>query len=157
VDRAAAADIVSTTLGGLELEPQELGDDRWLVVLAGEWKRTIPTLIEVDDRHVKVSSLFAGVPDEGHREVYEVLLHRNARPSPVHFALNDEGDIILLGRVPLDGFDPAQLDQLLGGLLTMSDESFNTVLRSAFAGYIEREQAWRAKNDLPPNPVSDAP
>lgn len=157
MERAAAAEIVSTTLAGLDLEPEELGDDRWLVVLEGEWKRTIPALIEVDDRHVKVSSLFAGVPDEGHREVYEVLLHRNARPSPVHFALDDEGDIIVLGRVPLDGFDADELDQLLGGLLTLSDETFNTVLRSAFAGYIEREQAWRAKNDLPPNPVSTAP
>lgn len=157
MERAAAAEIVSTTLAGLDLEPEELGDDRWLVVLEGEWKRTIPALIEVDDRHVKVSSLFAGVPDEGHREAYEVLLHRNARPSPVHFALDDQGDIILLGRVPLGGFDADELDQLLGGLLTMSDETFNTVLRSAFAGYIEREQAWRAKNDLPPNPVSTAP
>lgn len=157
MERADAAEIVSATLAGLGLEPQELGNDRWLVVLAGEWKRTIPTLIEVDDRHVKVSSLFAGVPDEGHREVYEVLLHRNARPSPVHFALDDEGDITLLGQVPLDAFDAEGLDQLLGGLLTMSDDTFNTVLRSGFAGYIEREQAWRAKNDLPPNPVSTAP
>lgn len=157
MERAGAAEIVTAALEGLDLEPQELGDDRWLVVLAGEWKRTIPTLIEVDDRHVKVSSLFAGVPDEGHREVYEVLLHRNARPSPVHFALDDEGDIILLGQLPLDSFDANRLDQLLGGLLTMSDETFNTVLRSGFAGYIEREQAWRAKNDLPPNPVGTAP
>lgn len=152
-----AAGIVASTLASLDLDPEDLGDDRWLVVLAGEWKRTIPVLIEVDDRNVRVTSLFAGVPDEGHRDVYEVLLHRNARPTPVHFALDDEGDIVLLGRIPLAAFDSVELDRLLGGVLTMSDEAFNTVLRSGFAGYIEREQAWRAKNGLPPNPVSTAP
>ncbi|HEX9766258.1 MAG TPA: YbjN domain-containing protein [Nitriliruptorales bacterium] len=157
MERDQAARIVASTLADLDLDPTDLGDDRWLVVLTGEWKRTIPVLIEVDERNVRVTSLFAGVPDEGHREVYEVLLHRNARPAPVHFALDDEGDIVLHGRTPLAAFDTAELDQLLGGVLTMSDETFNTVLRSGFAGYIEREQAWRAKNGLPPNPVSSAP
>ena len=155
--RSEAADVVTSVFASLNLEADDLGDDRWLVVLAGDWKRTIPVLVEVDDRHVRVSSLFAGVPDEGHGEVYELLLHRNARPSPVHFALDDEGDLVLLGRIPLAGFSVGAFDQLLGGVLTMSDETFNMVLRAGFATYIEREQAWRAKNGLPANPVSTAP
>ncbi|MDX1510472.1 MAG: YbjN domain-containing protein [Nitriliruptorales bacterium] len=157
MDRSEAADVVMSVFASLDIDPDDLGDDRWLAVLAGEWKRTIPVLVEVEDRHVRISSLFAGVPDERHGEVYELLLHRNARPSPVHFALDDEGDIVLLGQVPLAAFSAAGFDQLLGGVLTMSDETFNAVLRAGFATYIEREQAWRAKNGLPANPVSTAP
>lgn len=157
MDRAGAAGIVATALSELGLDPQTLADDRWLVVMAGEWKRTIPVLVEVDDRHVRVTSLFAGVPDEGHADVHALLLHRNARHAPVHFALDDEGDIVLLGQVRLAAFSAEELDQLLGGVLAMSDDTFNAVLRSGFATYIEHEQAWRAKNGLPPNPVSSAP
>ena len=81
MSRSNVAQDVLTALEDHDLDPEDLGDDRWLVVLSGEWKRTIPVLIEVDERHVRVSSLFAAAPDEGHRDVYEILLHRNARPS----------------------------------------------------------------------------
>jgi hypothetical protein len=97
--------------------------------------------------------LFSGVPDEGHAEVYRILLHRNQRPGPVHFALDDEGDLILTGSVPLEAVDAERVDELLGAVLALSDETFNRVLRAGFAGYLELEQKWRAKVGLPPNPA----
>jgi hypothetical protein len=41
-------------------------------------------------------------------------------------------------------------------VLTLSDETFNQVLRAGFASYLEVEQRWRAKAGLPPNPVGEA-
>jgi hypothetical protein len=58
-------------------------------------------LLHVDERSLKVSSLLAGRPDEQHDVVHRLLLHRNQRPAPVHFAIDDEGDLLLVGRVPL--------------------------------------------------------
>lgn len=152
-DRARQA--LLDTLTAAELTVDEVGEDRWLTMLSGEWKRTIPLLLDLEERALKVTSLLAGVPDEGHVEVYRILLRRNQRPLPVHFALDDEGDLILTGRVPLVALDERAVDELLGAVLTLCDETFNQVLRTGFAGYLEVEQRWRAKNGMPPNPVGD--
>lgn len=150
----------STLLEVLEangLEVIEVGDDRWMTMLEGEWKRTIPLLLTLKDRRLTATSLFSGVPDEGHEEVYRLLLQRNQRPGPVHFALDDEGDLILTGSLPLAAVDTDNLDELLGQVLVLSDETFNQVLRAGFASYLDAEQRWRAKVGLPPNPVGSQP
>jgi hypothetical protein len=151
-----ARDVLLGTLEANDLAVQEVGEDRWMTMLSGEWKRTIPLLLDLDERSLKVTSLLAGVPDEGHAEVYRILLQRNQRPLPVHFALDDEGDLVLVGQLPLVAVDERAIDELLGAVLTLSDETFNQVLRAGFASYLEVEQRWRAKAGLPPNPVGEA-
>jgi hypothetical protein len=154
-DRDRARDALLSTLEANDLDVTAVGEDRWMTMLAGEWKRTIPLLLDLEERSLKVTSLLAGVPDEGHAEVYRILLQRNQRPLPVHFALDDEGDLILTGQVPLVALDTRAVDELLGAVLTLSDETFNQVLRAGFASYLEVEQRWRAKTGLPPNPVGE--
>jgi hypothetical protein len=153
-DRARRA--LLATLEANELDVAEVGEDRWMTMLAGEWKRTIPLLLDLDERTLRITSLLAGVPDEGHADVYRILLQRNQRPLPVHFALDDEGDLILVGQVPLAVLDERAVDELLGAVLTLSDETFNQVLRAGFASYLEVEQRWRSKAGLPPNPVTES-
>lgn len=156
---AAQDDARSVVLDGLasaDLDVTPVDDHRWMTMLAGEHKRTIPVLLELGDRSLTVTSLLAGVPDEGHVEVYRILLARNQRPAPVHFGLDDEGDIVLVGRVPRAALDAASFDELLGLVLTWSDETFDQVLRAGFGTYIDVEQRWRAKVGLPPNPVGGA-
>jgi hypothetical protein len=153
--RDEVRDVLLTALRGAELDVEEVGEDRYMTMLSGEWKRTIPLLLDLDERNLKVTSLFAGVPDEGHEEVYRILLQRNQRPQPVHFALDDEGDLIIVGSVPLVAVDAQQMDDLLGAVLTLADETFNQVLRTGFASYLEAEQRWREKVGMPPNPVGE--
>lgn len=155
MERSDVRNLLLKTLEASDLEVSEVGEDRWLTMLSGQWKRTIPLLIDLEERTLRVTSLLAGVPDEGHEDVYRLLLHRNQKPLPVHFALDDEGDIVLLGAVPLGAVDERALDELLGAVLQVSDDTFNSVLRAGFASYIDAEQAWREKQGLPPNPVSE--
>jgi hypothetical protein len=155
VEREDARRLLLATLEAADLAADEVGEDRWLTMLAGEWKRTIPVLLDLEERTLKVTSLFAGRPDEGHAEVYRILLQRNQRSGPVHFALDDEGDLIISGAVPLAAVDARAVDELLGTILTLADETFNQVLRTGFASYLDAEQRWRAKAGLPPNPVGD--
>jgi hypothetical protein len=155
VERDIARRALLDTIEAAELAVDEVAEDRWLTMLAGDWKRTIPVLLDLGERHLKVTSLFAGRPDEGHEEVYRILLQRNQRSGPVHFALDDEGDLILTGAVPLAALDGRAVDELLGTVLTLADETFNQVLRAGFASYLDAEQRWRAKAGLPPNPVGD--
>jgi hypothetical protein len=146
--------LIVDTLTASGLDVDEVGEDRWMTMLAGEWKRTIPVLLALEDRSLKLTSLLCGVPDEGHEEVYALLLHRNERLTWIHFALDDEGDVVMVGTIPRDVLDAAVLDEVLGQVLLTADETFNSVLRAGFASYIEAEQRWRAKNGMPPNPVS---
>lgn len=148
-------DLITTALTARELDADPVGENRWMTMLAGEWKRTIPVMFHLDETSLKVSSLFCGRPDEAHAEVYELLLHRNERPGWVHFALDDEGDVVLVGQVPRGVLDEQVLDEVLGQLLIVSDETFNAVLRRGFSTYLAAEQRWREKNDLPPNPIGD--
>jgi len=154
--RADARVLVGRTLVDAGLPVAVVGEDRFLTQLAGEHKRTIPVLLHVDERSLKVSSLLSGRPDEQQDVVHRLLLHRNQRPTPVHFAIDDVGDLLLVGRVPLHALDEAALDELLGLVLAMADDVFDRVLTVGFASYVEAEQRWRAREGLPPNPVGAA-
>ena len=48
-----------------------------------------------------------------------------------------------LPRRPLNSVTPAELDRLLGSVLTYADESFNTILELGFATSIRKEWQWR--------------
>ncbi len=153
--RAHARSVLLATLEAAELEVTEVGEDRWMTMLSGEWKRTIPVLLTLGERRLTLTSLFAGNPDEQHAEVYRLLLQRNQRSGPVHFALDDEGDLILTGGALCAALDAEVVDELLGRLLLLADETFNQVLRTGFASYLDIEQRWREKVGLPPNPVGE--
>lgn len=155
-DLAAARALIGSVLTDAGLSVEAVGEDRWMTMLAGDHKRTIPLFLTLGERSLTVNSLLAASPDEGHAEVYRILLQRNQRPSPVHFALDDEGDLILVGRIPLAALDAVALDELLGLVLSMADETFDQVLRAGFGSYIDHEQRWRAKVGLAPNPVQSS-
>lgn len=146
--------VVTDGLEAVDLEAEQVSSDTWMTMLEGEWKRTIPVMLRVDDRHLHVQSLLCPDPDDGHEDVYRFLLQRNQKKLPIHFALDDEGDVVMTGDIPLTSVDATSFDRLLGVILTTADEVFNTVLRKGFSEYIAAEQRWRAANDLPPNPVS---
>lgn len=140
-------------LRGVDLDVERVGTDTWMTMLEGQWKRTIPVMLRVDDRSLHAESLLCGSLDEGHAEVYAYLLRRNQKSLPIHFALSDDGDVIMTGKIPFAALDATSFDRLLGSILATADEVFNAVLRKGFAGYIDAEQRWRAANDLPANPV----
>jgi hypothetical protein len=154
--RSEARRLIGRMLVDAGLPITVVGEDRFMTQLTGEHKRTIPVLLHVDERSLKVSSLVAGRPDEQHGVVHRLLLHRNQRPAPVHFAIDDEGDLLLVGRVPLGSLDEAALDELLWLVLARADDIFDRVLTLGFASYVDAEQRWRAREGLPANPVGDA-
>lgn len=151
---ARSTAVITDTLAALGLDADQVGESQWMTMLSGEWKRTIPVLFTIGERSVRVTSLLAGRPDENHGAVHELLLHRNQDMGWVHFALDDDGNVVLVGRVPHVAVSEAHLDELLGEVLAVSDATFNSVLRAGFERYIDAEQRWRAANDMPPNPVS---
>lgn len=136
------------------LDVERVGERGWFAVLQGEHKRTIPFHLEVGDATLLVQSHLMRAPDENHLRLYELLLRRNLRTYVLRFALAEDGDILLIGIVPLAAVTPEEVDRLAGQVLEIADATFNAALRLGFEGYIAREQAWRERTGLPRNPIS---
>jgi hypothetical protein len=151
----AAADTIERWFAASDgLAWERTGDRGWYTVLAGEHKRTIPVSLQLGADHLLVESFFMTAPDENQAEVYAFLLRRNLRTYTFRFALDGHGDVLLVGLVPLTAVTDEELDRMLGQLLVAADEAYDQALRTGFAAYIDREQAWRAKVGAPRNPIS---
>jgi hypothetical protein len=61
----------------------------------------------------------------------------------VAFAINELGDIYLVGRLPLKAVNEQEIDRILGAVLQYADSSFNPLLELGFSSAIRREWAWR--------------
>ena len=61
----------------------------------------------------------------------------------VAFAINELGDVFLVGRLPYSAITEQELDRVLGAVLQYSDSSFNPLLELGFSTAIRREWAWR--------------
>jgi hypothetical protein len=82
-------------------------------------------------------------PDENKEKVYEYLLNKNASMYSIAFAINELGDIYLVGRLPLPAVNEQEIDRILGAVLQYADSSFNPLLELGFSSAIRREWAWR--------------
>jgi Putative bacterial sensory transduction regulator len=117
----------------------------YLVRLEGQHKLATMTWLIVGAHSLAVEAFFCRQPDENHAAFYRFLLERNGRMYGVHFSLDPVGDVYLTGRLPLSAVSVADIDRLLGCVLTYSDDNFDTALELGFASSIRREWAWRAK------------
>lgn len=137
-----------------DLEVERIGERGWFTMLAGEQKRTIPVFLRLGAHELVIESFFMAAPDERAGEVYALLLRRNTRTYTCRFALDDAGDVLLVGVVPLAAVSTDELDRTLGQVLVAADETYAPALRTGFAAYIDREQSWRASVGAPRNPIT---
>ena len=142
--RAAAQVAVETYLanGGIEHE-RGARPGEFVAVLPGERKLRTAVSLLVGDHSLSASAFVVRHADEEHERVYRWLLERNARLPGIAFALDGDGDVYLVGRLPLAAVNDTTLDALLGAVLETSDSSFNELLALGFLGSMRREWAWR--------------
>ena len=120
--------------------------DAFLLTLPGERRHRTLVWLLIGAHELLIESFVCRAPDENREEVYRFLLQRNSKLRTVAYALDADGDIHLVGRVGLHtlGDQPAaELNTVLGVLLTTSDEDFNLILERGFTEAIRREWAWR--------------
>src|SRR3546814_14765583 len=91
--------------------------------LPGEKKLQTPVRIDVGEHALGIHAFVCRNPDENHEGVFRWLLEKNLRLFGVAFAVDRHGDIYLDARLPFSAV--ADLDQLLGPVLTTAEESFN--------------------------------
>jgi hypothetical protein len=141
--RERAITVLREYLRSSELTYADLGDDVIEVELPGERKLKTACRFEVGRHALALHAFVARHPDENHEAVYRWLLERNLKMYAVAFAVDHNGDIFLDGRLPLEAVTPAEVDRLLGSVLSYADESFNTILELGFASSIRKEWEWR--------------
>jgi Putative bacterial sensory transduction regulator len=144
-DQVRAASAIESALAGLGLDAERPQPGSYLVRLEGERKLATMTWLIVGVHSLHVEAFFCRQPDENHARFYRFLLERNGRMYGVHFAVDPQGDVYLVGRLPLGSATADEIDRLLGCVLTYSDENFNAALAIGFASSIRKEWAWRVK------------
>jgi Putative bacterial sensory transduction regulator len=143
VSRADAEAVIESTLDDGGLEWERTGQSSFVVTLPGTHKlKTLCNLV-VGDHSVRIEAFVMRQPDENRQDLWTWLLQRNARLYGVAFSIDSVGDVYLLGRLPLHAVTAAEIDRLLGAVLTYADESFDTMLEIGFGSAIRREWAWR--------------
>jgi len=111
-----------------------------------DYMQTVEDAYETDAYHsLSIEAFFIRKPDENHEAFYRWLLERNARMYAVAFAIDNIGDVYLVGKLPLTAVTPDEIDRILGSVLTYSDEGFDTALELGFRSSIEKEWDWRVK------------
>src|ERR1700742_500814 len=97
----SACDAIRSALDGLGLAYEHQEPCAFLVRLEGTHKLVTMTWIVAGEHSLQVEAFFCRQPDENHAAFYRFLLERGGRMFGVHFALDDNGDVYLVGRLPL--------------------------------------------------------
>lgn len=135
--------IIQSTLDDREISYERKRLGRFFVALPGTKKLQTNCWLIVGEHAFLIEAFVCRRPDEAHEDVYRFLLRRNAKLYGVHYTIDHNGDIYLLGRLGMDAVTADELDRLLGQVLEASDGDFNMLLEIGFADSIRREWAWR--------------
>lgn len=118
-----------------------------VLTLPGENKLKTSVSLICGGSMLSLSSFVIRKPDENHLAVYQFLLQRNLSMPGFAYGIDEHGDVFLTGQAPLSAVDEDYLDQLLGILLTGTDDVFNELLVLGFLGSIKKEWAWRVSRE----------
>ena len=123
-----AAAVIDDFLQSHDLDYDQKDETTYLITLPGQTKQQTHCALVVGDHSLSINAFVIRKPDENKVGVYEYLLKKNAAMYSVAFAVNELGDIYLVGRLPLDAVTEREIDRILGEVLQYADSSFNPCL-----------------------------
>ena len=135
--------VIGEFLDSHDLEYEQKDSSTFLISLPGEKKLQTHCALIVGDHSLSINAFVIRKPDENEGAVHAWCMAKNAGMYGIAFAINELGDIFLVGRLPLAAVNDREIDRLVGAVLQYSDSSFNPLLELGFANSIRREWAWR--------------
>jgi hypothetical protein len=141
--KAMAQATIEEFLESHDIDHEKSPDSSYLLTLPGEKKLQTHCALVLGDQSLSINAFVIRKPDENESVVHEWMLKKNATMYCVAFAINELGDIYLVGRLPFSAVTEQELDRVIGAVLQYSDSSFNPLLELGFANAIRREWAWR--------------
>ena len=136
-------EVIEDFLTSHDLDFDRQGENTFMVTLPGEKKLQTHCALVVGDHSLSINAFVIRKPDTHEDAVHKWCMTKNASMYGIAFAINELGDIYLVGRLPLDAVNAQEIDRLIGSVLQYSDSSFNPLLELGFAYAIRREWAWR--------------
>jgi len=135
--------VIEDFLESHDIDFERSGQETYLLSLPGEKKLQTHVALVLGQHSLSINAFVIRKPDENAAAVHEWLLQKNASMYSVAFAINELGDVFLVGRLPYAAITEQELDRVLGAVLQYSDSSFNPLLELGFSSAIRREWAWR--------------
>jgi hypothetical protein len=120
------------TVAAVEKDTED-GERRWIARVTGEEKATFSIWFHLRQRSLHVETYMMPAPEERLAEVFEHLLRRNLKLRGFSFAIGAEDGIFLIGEVPVERVDEAELDRLFGSVYTYVEQCFRPAMRIGFA------------------------
>jgi hypothetical protein len=136
-------EVITEFLQSHELDFELKDSNTFMVTLPGEAKLQTHCALIVGDHTLSINAFVIRKPDTHEDVVHKWCMTKNAAMYGIAFAINELGDIYLVGRLPLAAVNAQEIDRLIGSVLQYSDSSFNQLLELGFADAIRREWAWR--------------
>ena len=115
------------------VEYAEEVDGRWAVRLRQEVRDAATVWFDVGERSLWFEAYVIPAPQRP-AEVYRQALVRNARSWRCFFALDEEGAVVLRGRLPAERVDLEELDRVLGEVYETIELSFRSMVKAGFGG-----------------------
>lgn len=118
------------------------------VVLPGEKRLKTNCLLIPQSGMFRIEAFVCRKVEEAFEDVYRILLQANRRSFGVHYTLDSQEDIYLVGQFP-DTTSADDIQRILGQVLERADQDFNRILERGFASSIRHEWAWRLTRGEP--------
>ena len=135
--------VIEDFLESHDMDFERQDENTWLITLPGEKKLQTHCALMIGDHTLSINAFVIRKPEENVAEVYNWCLSKNASMYGIAYAINELGDIYLVGRLPLSAVTDREIDRIMGAVLQYSDSAFNPLLELGFANAIRREHAWR--------------
>ena len=135
--------VIEDFLESHDMDFERKDENTWLITLPGEKKLQTHCALMIGDHTLSVNAFVIRRPEENIEAVYHWCLSKNAAMYGIAYAINELGDIYLVGRLPLSAVTDREIDRILGAVLQYSDSAFNPLFELGFTNAIRREHAWR--------------
>lgn len=136
-------EILRESLADADIQHELLDDSTLLVTVPGEKKLYTNVIFKVSEKTLSINAFVIRKPDQNAEKVHDWLLRHNAANYLLSYAINELGDVYLVGRLPIALVSRDEIDRILGAIHEYCDASFNILLELGFADAIRREWAWR--------------
>jgi hypothetical protein len=140
---SSAVQVIQDFLTTSDIDFERDGEKKFLLTLPGDKKLQTHCALILGEHSLMISAFVIRKPDENEDQVHHWCMTKNASMYSVAYAINELGDIYLVGRLPIAAITTEELDKVIGSVLQYSDSSFNPLLELGFASAIRREWAWR--------------
>lgn len=115
------------------VEYAEEVEGRWAVRMRQETRDATTVWFDVGERSLRFEAYVMPAP-AAPSEVHRQALVRNARAWRCFFAVDDEGAIVLRGRLGADRVTLEELDRVLGEVFETIEVAFRPMIRAGFPG-----------------------